>query len=142
MLLAANYIASDMAGKYSMKTLNDAWLEDETNVRRFRKLMQMTRENLLSSRGAKDTLDYMLASTDDPDTLAKKHNLIQESDTSRIEEIARAIAEKHANVVADYKAGKTSALQFLIGQGMKETKGSANPGLLKEVFEKLFNFQQ
>ena len=45
--------------------------------------------------------------------------------------------EKHPQVVADYKAGKGAALQFLVGQGMKETKGSANPNVLREVFLKI-----
>ena len=39
--------------------------------------------------------------------------------------------------VAEYKNGKLSALQFLIGQGMKETKGSANPNVLKDLFLKV-----
>jgi hypothetical protein len=43
----------------------------------------------------------------------------------------------NAKVVADYKAGKEVALMSLVGQGMKVTKGSANPQVLKEVFLKL-----
>jgi aspartyl-tRNA(Asn)/glutamyl-tRNA(Gln) amidotransferase subunit B len=37
-------------------------------------------------------------------------------------------------VAADYKAGKDAALQFLVGQGMKESKGSANPGVIRSLF--------
>jgi aspartyl-tRNA(Asn)/glutamyl-tRNA(Gln) amidotransferase subunit B len=40
-------------------------------------------------------------------------------------------------VVAEYKSGKETALQFLIGQGMKATKGSANPQVLKKLFEEV-----
>ncbi|MFA6274955.1 MAG: Asp-tRNA(Asn)/Glu-tRNA(Gln) amidotransferase GatCAB subunit B, partial [Candidatus Paceibacterota bacterium] len=39
------------------------------------------------------------------------------------------------NVFEEYKTGKDKALQYLIGQAMKESKGSANPGLLKKLFE-------
>jgi len=39
--------------------------------------------------------------------------------------------------VKEYKEGKGQALQFLIGQGMKETKGSANPEVLKKLFEEV-----
>ncbi len=139
MKLAANYIASDVAGKYAARTLTDEWLAAAGNARRFQKLMRMTASAALSSRGAKDTLDLMLASEDDPEALAKERGLLQESDTGRIEEVVRSIAGKHPNVVSEYRAGKTAALQFLIGQGMKETKGSANPALLKSAFEKLLN---
>jgi aspartyl-tRNA(Asn)/glutamyl-tRNA(Gln) amidotransferase subunit B len=34
---------------------------------------------------------------------------------------------------AYYKGGKESALQFLVGQVMKETKGSANPQIIKQL---------
>ena len=50
--------------------------------------------------------------------------------------MAKEIIAKILGVVADYKAGKLVALQFLIGQGMKLSKGSANPAVLKEVFLK------
>ncbi|MDE2071683.1 MAG: Asp-tRNA(Asn)/Glu-tRNA(Gln) amidotransferase subunit GatB, partial [Patescibacteria group bacterium] len=48
-----------------------------------------------------------------------------------------AIVEKIVNgnpkVVVEYKAGKETALQFLIGQGMRESKGSANPEALRSA---------
>ena len=44
----------------------------------------------------------------------------------------------HGNIhqVADYKAGKAVALNFLKGQVMKLSKGKANPGLAGEILEK------
>jgi aspartyl-tRNA(Asn)/glutamyl-tRNA(Gln) amidotransferase subunit B len=48
------------------------------------------------------------------------------------------IISTNPKVVADYKAGKVALLQFLIGQAMKATKGSANPEMLKKLLlEKL-----
>ncbi|MDD3089674.1 MAG: hypothetical protein PHT95_07000, partial [Candidatus Omnitrophica bacterium] len=38
--------------------------------------------------------------------------------------------------VSDYKAGKTQAIGFLVGQAMRETKGKGNPKLLGEMFIK------
>jgi len=38
--------------------------------------------------------------------------------------------------VADYKAGKTQSLKFLVGQVMKATRGRANPKLVNELLEK------
>jgi len=37
-------------------------------------------------------------------------------------------------VVAEFKAGKEASVQFLVGQIMKKTKGSANPTLIKKLF--------
>jgi aspartyl-tRNA(Asn)/glutamyl-tRNA(Gln) amidotransferase subunit B len=43
------------------------------------------------------------------------------------------IIDANAKVVTDYKGGKEQALMSLVGQIMKETKGSANPAVAKEV---------
>jgi aspartyl-tRNA(Asn)/glutamyl-tRNA(Gln) amidotransferase subunit B len=39
------------------------------------------------------------------------------------------------NVIEDYKKGKKSALTFLVGQVMKETKGKANPKIVNELLK-------
>jgi aspartyl-tRNA(Asn)/glutamyl-tRNA(Gln) amidotransferase subunit B len=54
-------------------------------------------------------------------------------DNAELPVIAQKIIDSNPQVVADFKAGKEAALQFLVGQGMKETKGSANPGVLRQV---------
>jgi aspartyl-tRNA(Asn)/glutamyl-tRNA(Gln) amidotransferase subunit B len=38
--------------------------------------------------------------------------------------------------VADYRAGKETAVKFLVGQVMKATKGRANPQLVNEVLKR------
>jgi aspartyl-tRNA(Asn)/glutamyl-tRNA(Gln) amidotransferase subunit B len=43
--------------------------------------------------------------------------------------------EKAAKAVAEYRAGKASAVQFLVGMVMKATKGQANPQLARELLE-------
>jgi aspartyl-tRNA(Asn)/glutamyl-tRNA(Gln) amidotransferase subunit B len=35
--------------------------------------------------------------------------------------------------VADFRAGKERALQFLMGHVMRETRGQANPGKITEL---------
>jgi aspartyl-tRNA(Asn)/glutamyl-tRNA(Gln) amidotransferase subunit B len=39
--------------------------------------------------------------------------------------------------VADYQAGKATAINFLKGQVMKQTRGKANPALAEEALRKL-----
>ena len=45
------------------------------------------------------------------------------------------VINSNAQPVADYRAGKETALKFLVGQVMKETKGRANPQLVNEVLK-------
>lgn len=58
-------------------------------------------------------------------------------DPNLIPAIAQKVVEANPSVVADYKAGKEAAMQFLIGQGMKESRGSANPGALRAAIQKI-----
>ena len=98
------------------------------------KLMIMTTENKLSSRGTKDILAIMMTEGGDPEKIALEKKLLQVSDTGAIKEIVLKIIANNPNAVAEYKAGKITSVQFLIGQAMKETRGAANPKMLQEIF--------
>lgn len=135
-LLIANYIASDIAGKRASGVVSDLWLREANNALRVRKLIELIQKGLLSSRGAKDTLTLMFRSAEDPEVLAKEKGLIQESDSGLLAQIAKKVVDNNPQVVLDYKAGKAAAMQFLVGQGMKESRGSANPSQLQEEMKK------
>jgi aspartyl-tRNA(Asn)/glutamyl-tRNA(Gln) amidotransferase subunit B len=115
------------------------WLSAHENAERFGSLMTILGENKLSSRGAKDTLTHMISDNRTPEVIAQEQNLMQQSDTGTLEAIARKVIDANPIVVNEYRAGKAASLQFLIGQGMKESRGSANPALLREAFERLLS---
>ncbi len=50
--------------------------------------------------------------------------------------IEQVIAENPQSS-ADYRAGKTKALGFLVGQTMKAMKGKADPGMVHAILEEL-----
>ncbi len=133
-LLAANYLGSDLNGKREKDEVGDDWFT-EANAVRLGTLMQMTQSGALSSRGAKDLLTVMLTETGEPEALATKHKLLQQSDEGFLTSVVKMVIEAHPTVAADFRAGKVASLQFLVGQGMKESKGTANPGALKTLFE-------
>ena len=99
----------------------------------------MIKAGEISSRGAKDILAIMATEGGDPRTIAESKGLFQKSDEGAIEELLKPIIEANPNVVADYKSGKESALMFFVGQGMKASKGSANPEVLKKVAIRLIS---
>ena len=86
---------------------------------------------------AKDILAMIAKKTNSKDEspmkIATEKNLLQSSDTGALKEIAKKIIDASPKVVADYKGGKEQALMSLVGQIMKETKGSANPAVTKQV---------
>ncbi|HVV15505.1 MAG TPA: Asp-tRNA(Asn)/Glu-tRNA(Gln) amidotransferase subunit GatB [Candidatus Paceibacterota bacterium] len=130
--LLANYIGSDIVGLAAKA--GEAGLAHIT-PEGLSALMAMLSKNDISSRGAKDAIADVFANGGDLAEVSKKY--IQQSDAGALEAVAQKIIDAYPQVAADYKAGKTASLQFLIGQGMKETKGAGNPGVLREVFIKI-----
>jgi aspartyl-tRNA(Asn)/glutamyl-tRNA(Gln) amidotransferase subunit B len=126
---AINYILTDYLGllKKENKTLDTISTSD------FAKLMIMTKEGKVNSRGAKDILAYLFRGETNPEKLAETHGLIQKENPDEIRAIMEPIIKSNPNVVEDYKKGKEASLMFFVGQGMKATKGSANPELLKKI---------
>jgi aspartyl-tRNA(Asn)/glutamyl-tRNA(Gln) amidotransferase subunit B len=69
----------------------------------------------------------------DPEAIAKEKGMEQVSDTGALGEAVARVIAREERVVADYRAGKEAALQYLVGQGMKETRGAGNPGVIREL---------
>lgn len=134
--LALNYLISDYLGL--LKKFPDAYNRLQ-NIKPsdFAELINMIGAGELSSRGAKDTLKIMFENGGSAKEVAEKNGLIQKSDVGALEVIIKKIIESNPKQVAEYKSGKEALFQFFIGQAMKETKGSGNPEVLKEILKKL-----
>lgn len=132
---AANYITSDIV---SMFRENVAVLEN-ISIKNIVDIVSMLAENKISSRGAKDILAELSVKNGEVEKIASEKGLLQQSDEGALTEIVKKIITNNQKVADEYKAGKEASLQFLVGQGMKETRGSANPKILAELFKKELN---
>lgn len=125
--LSANYLLSDVL---ALLEQGKVW---HLTPEHFAGLMIMLVEGKVSSRVAKDLLAEILESDADPAKLAAERGLLQSSDPAALDPLVKEILAEHPTVVAEYRGGKQSALQFLVGQGMKKSRGTANPGLLNDL---------
>ncbi len=135
--LAVNYILSDYIGIIKKETNDIEGRIENISPQTFSKLIDMIVLNKVSSRGAKDLLALLYINDTDPEALANEKGLIQKSDEGEIKKVVADIIDSNPNVVTDYKNGKVSALQYIVGQGMKATKGSANPEVLRKIIEEM-----
>ena len=126
---AANYITSDLLGVAA--STGELKLPEP---KAYAELVKMVGEKEVSSRGAKDILDAMIENGGEPRQIAKDKNLFQVHDEGAISAIVDKVIANNESVFAEFKGGKEKSLQFLIGQAMKESKGSANPEILKKLF--------
>jgi aspartyl-tRNA(Asn)/glutamyl-tRNA(Gln) amidotransferase subunit B len=129
---ASNYITSDYLGL--KKINNDVKLPNFDN---FAQLIEMAVSGKISSRGAKDILALIAINDDSPLKLAEDKGLLQNHDEGALKEIVQKIIDANPTVVSTYKAGKENAIMSLVGQVMKESKGSANPGLVQKILKEL-----
>ncbi|HEY4476552.1 MAG TPA: Asp-tRNA(Asn)/Glu-tRNA(Gln) amidotransferase subunit GatB [Candidatus Paceibacterota bacterium] len=129
--LASNYITNDL-----VKLIGGDYSKLEKLDENFAALITMIGANEVSSRGAKDILVEMIVTAADPQKIAEEKDLFQKSDEGELQAIVGRIIANNPKVVADYCAGKKASLKFLIGQGMKESKRSANPVVLEALFKK------
>lgn len=135
--LASNYIISDIIGLINTDDIpneNNKKSHKNISTENFYKLILMLYNKDISSRGAKNILKEMYQNGGMPYKIAKEKNLFQKSNEGELKKIVENIISKNQKVAEDFKGGKQTALQFLIGQGMRETKGSANPEMLKKLF--------
>ncbi len=129
---ASNYITSDYLG---LKKNNlDIKLP---GVKNFVELIEMVSENKISSRGAKDILAMIVIEDNSPMKIAEVENLLQNNDEGALKEMVQKIIDVNPGVVETYKGGKENAIMSLVGQVIKESKGSANPQLVIKLLKEL-----
>lgn len=131
---ASNYITSDYLG---LKKSNPEIKLPK--VENFAELITMFNDSVISSRAAKDILAMIVIADESPMKIATEKDLIQKNDEGALKEIAQKIIDANPAVVATYKSGKENAIMSLVGQIMKETKGSANPALVQKVLKDLLS---
>ncbi|MBQ3061818.1 MAG: Asp-tRNA(Asn)/Glu-tRNA(Gln) amidotransferase subunit GatB [Lachnospiraceae bacterium] len=102
-------------------------------------LIELVEEGKINGAVAKEVFEHIFKEDINPREYVKEHGLESVNDEGELETIVVQIVNDNPQSVADYKAGKTKAIGFLVGQGMKATKGKANPGVLNRLFAEVLN---
>src|SRR3989344_5791313 len=133
--LAGNYIVSDLQGLLAGNSVEDK--NFKITAENFAELINMIATNKISSPAAKSLLKKMFETGGDPSQLLESEGLTQVSNQEEIERIAKEIIEKNPKAVQDYKNGKANAFQFLVGEMMAKTRGTANPETVRTSILKI-----
>ena len=133
--LVGNYIVSDLQGLLAGNSVEDK--NFKITAENFAELINMIATNKISSPAAKSLLKKMFETSGDPSQLLESEGLAQVSDQEEIARIAKEIIEKNPKAVQDYKNGKANAFQFLVGEMMAKTRGTANPETVRTSMLKI-----
>lgn len=136
--IASNYLANDIANIVREHSDRDTETLGKISIQaeNFAELMRSVSEKKISSRVAKDLILEVWSSGERAIALAEARGLVATMDTTKITSAIKDVLQGHQGVVAEYKAGKASVLEFLLGQCMKQLKGAADPGTLRELLQK------
>jgi len=99
-------------------------------------IIDLIKSSKISFTSAKIILSELLEKDSTPNELAEQNNLFQENDTEKISEMIVQILEENQDVVERIKSGEDKLVGFLVGQLMKQSNGSVNPGMAKELLLK------
>ena len=99
-------------------------------------LIALVDSKTINSKIAKELLARMWTGDGSPKAIVEKEGLAQTSDPSAVERFIDEVFAANEKSVADYKAGKTNVMGFLVGQVMKASRGKADPQLVNELVRK------
>ena len=101
-------------------------------------LIQMVLDDVLSfSVASRQVFPELLKNPDqDPLTIAKKHNLIQQSDSNSIQPIIDEVIARFPDKVKAYRHGKKGLIGMFMGEVMKKSKVKVDPKLANELLRK------
>jgi aspartyl-tRNA(Asn)/glutamyl-tRNA(Gln) amidotransferase subunit B len=128
---AATWVADNLLGELNYRDM--AVTEIEGRLGEVRDLLRFVADDEITAKNARETvLRRMLDDGVPPETVIEEEGL----GTAEDDEVAAAVTEaveENPDAVADYEAGEDGALNFLVGQVMQKTGGSADPGTVNEL---------
>jgi aspartyl-tRNA(Asn)/glutamyl-tRNA(Gln) amidotransferase subunit B len=99
-------------------------------------LVGLVESKTISSSVAQQVFAEMFDTGEFPKAIVQKKGLAQVSDSGAIEKFCEEVISANPGPVADFRNGRTAALNFLKGQVMKLSKGRANPTVVGEILER------
>jgi aspartyl-tRNA(Asn)/glutamyl-tRNA(Gln) amidotransferase subunit B len=132
--LVANWINGDLAAALNKEQVE--LVDSPVTAKMIGDLAQRIADNTLSSKLAKQVFEGLWNGSGSVDEMIEKEGLKQLSDSSELETFADQVIAANPQQAEDFRGGKEKALNALVGQMMKLTKGKANPAQVNEILRK------
>ena len=130
---AANLLLGDISA-YLNKNETEI-TKTKLTKEKFMELTNNISDGTLTSKNLKEILDMVMESDKSIAEIVKEAGIQNITDNSAITDMIKKIINENPESVADYKAGKDRAIKYLMGQVMKESKGSINPSMAMDILK-------
>ncbi len=135
---AANWLMGDVASTLNRENVDIA--DSPVEASQLALLLKRIADGTISNKIAKEVFAAMWEAKSGDENLADaiidQKGLRQISDTGALEKIVDDVMAANEKSVNEYRAGKEAAINALIGQAMKASRGKANPAQLTELLKK------
>jgi aspartyl-tRNA(Asn)/glutamyl-tRNA(Gln) amidotransferase subunit B len=128
----ANWVMGELAARLNKAELDiaDAPLKPAQLAR----LVMRIGDGTISNNAGKKVFDALWTGAGtDVDAIIEAEGLKQMNDTGELERIVDEVIAANPKSVEEFRAGKEKALNALVGQVMKASRGKANPGQVNEL---------
>jgi aspartyl-tRNA(Asn)/glutamyl-tRNA(Gln) amidotransferase subunit B len=134
---AANWLTGDLAGLlHESKQMPS---ESRVTPKHLADLVRLLEGKIISSAGAKVALAEAFTNGEEIDTIVDRKGLKQVSDEAELRAVVEEVIAENPGPVAQFRAGKEGAVNALVGQVMRKTKGAANPQLAGNLLRRMLS---
>ncbi|MEK6820074.1 MAG: Asp-tRNA(Asn)/Glu-tRNA(Gln) amidotransferase subunit GatB [Nanoarchaeota archaeon] len=134
-ILATHWVAGELLRvlNYAKKELEEVDIKSE----HFIELLQMIEKNMVTALKAKEILNNFIPKSFSPRKEISKHTTIDSE--KEIDKIISSVLKNNSKAVSDFKSGKPEALNFLLGQVMKQSNKRIDSNTAKEILKEKLN---
>ena len=132
----ARWLIGDVAALLNQRG-PDAVLEDlKLTPTHIAELVELVEGGAITGPTAKEVLQAASESGEMPKAIVERRGLGRVDDAGELDGIAASVIEANPKAVEDYRGGKESAIKFLVGQLMRETRGRSDPNTAADLLRK------
>jgi aspartyl-tRNA(Asn)/glutamyl-tRNA(Gln) amidotransferase subunit B len=128
---AANWVTQNVVGVANEYGLDLDVLE--VDAAQIAAIIGLVEDGTISGTAGKQVLDDVVTTGKPAEQIVDERGLRQVSDTSQLEAWADEAIEENPGPVGQFRNGKDGAINALVGQVMKKSRGSANPQVVQQI---------
>jgi aspartyl-tRNA(Asn)/glutamyl-tRNA(Gln) amidotransferase subunit B len=130
---SANWVMGDLMA--ALNAENKEITDSPVSAGDLGALIQLIASGELSGKLAKEIFPKMFATGDAPGLIVEREGLKQISDAGALDAIIADVIAANPKQVEQYRGGKASVINYLVGQAMKATRGQANVAVVTEILK-------
>jgi aspartyl-tRNA(Asn)/glutamyl-tRNA(Gln) amidotransferase subunit B len=130
---AANWVMGDLAGL--LKAEGKEIEESPVSAEHLGRLVALIAQGKISGKLAKEVFSKMFSTSEPPEAVMEREGLTQISDTGALGKIIDEVIAANPKQLEQYRSGKTTVINFFLGQVMKASRGQADPAAVTKLLQ-------